>query len=150
MNNDRFRLETLLTIRKKKEEECEAALASALVELKRCEESLFQVRQEREELHKEWQKKICDPKVRCENLRDYEDYSHVLETHELDAINRLKAARQKQQAAAAEVVKASREVKILEKLKKRVSDRLKKVQMQKEQAQLDEFATLRHEADSIA
>ena len=150
MNNDRFRLETLLTIRKKKEEDCEAALALALADLKRSEEALFQIRQEREEIHQDWQKKICDPKVRCEQLRDYEDYAQVLEAHEIDALNRLKASKEKQQAATAALLKASRDVKILEKLKKRVSERLRKVQMTREQNQLDEFATLRHEADSVA
>ena len=143
MSSDRFKLETLLNLRKQKEEECERALAQVLAEVKRNEEGLLQVRMEREELNREWLKAITNPNIRCERIRDYEDYAQVLERSEIDALNRLRTSKEQQKLVAAALVKASRDTKILEKLKTRIAERALKREREREQVLMDEMAMLR-------
>ena len=146
MSSEHFKLETLLNLRKQKEEECERALAQALASLKRDEEALLQVRMEREELNVDWLKAITDPNIRCERIRDYEDYAQVLERSEIDGLARLRASKDRQRECAAALVKASRDTKILEKLKTRISERALKREREREQAQMDEMAMTRQSA----
>jgi flagellar protein FliJ len=139
MKKFKFKLETVLNVKERKEELLRHELMK-LQALKLQEEQLLEeVKQQRIKISQE--KAVENKKgTDIQSLRYFEQYLSVLLKKIDDTKKSIKALEKKADKKREEVVEASREKKVFEKLKEKQFDEFKRLVVQNEQKALDEMA----------
>ncbi|MCW8130151.1 MAG: flagellar export protein FliJ [Planctomycetota bacterium] len=137
-----FRLETLLRLRKKQEDERKAALGAAQRRVRDLFMELDRLHEERERLEKEWSARLSGTQ-NAGSLRAFEEFrTHLFRRTEHTQIE-LDAAQAELDEARRKLSEAMRKVASLENLRDRHEARHRATALKQEQDMLDESATMR-------
>ncbi len=142
----KFRLEKVLEVRRRKEEEKEKELASLKKELRREEEFLEKLRKETSLIAERIGafQKVDDESLNLEELRREYDYLEVLRNKITRHLNTVEKLMIKIEEKRKELIEASKERKIMEKLKDKQYRKFRSEEERKERKVLDEIGTLNY------
>ncbi len=143
-----FRLELLLQLRKKQEEDCQEVLAAAVRECTLARESLAKLHKERESLDLA-RREAQDEGISAATIRDFELYQGVLGDRIKGAEQVLREAVKNEGLARNKLAEAMRKRKILEKLREKQAQRHQDEVFKKEQEILEESAMSRFIRDQV-
>ena len=141
----RFRLETVLELRKRKERECALAMAECVREQQTCESHIREIVAQLSHLNDSIRKQRTDQGRSAQQFLQQEHYRHRLRRLMDENEARLTEIRQRVEQHRTELVAASQGVKALERLKERQRERFSLEQARKEAGILEEVAAVMHQ-----
>ena len=133
-----FRLETLLRLRQRQQEDCQCALAAAQVAVRLAHHALEQAHTERRNLDRDWSEWMRRRATGNEGGKDFELYRAHLENTLAVRQKAYQVAWEGEQTARTQLLTVMRKKRILEKLKERQELRHRTDQFKREQQQLEE------------
>lgn len=140
----RFPLESVLEVRRFREEECESALASAMRDLDREQRILRDLKAELYALRERMAEGRAAGPIALARILEQDAYLGVL-CQRLDAqANKVQLQTQKVSEAREALLLASRDRRVVERLKERFEEELKRDRESREQHRVDELASVRY------
>jgi len=139
----KFRLQRLLDLRDRATQECKKNMAAALHALLEAQADLHCLQTERQQMNAAWQQALpsgLKPEMAIGFQRCFDKSTTSCEL----AAKKIEAAKEHESACRMLLDKAMRKQKVLEKLRDRTRTRFNYEASRREQAQLDDFAMLRH------
>ncbi len=138
----KFKMDFLIKMRERKEEEAMLKLAKRLASIKDLEEHIGKMEEDRDRLAQDLKNKITDGTITAPLLVLYQEYQNRLKkeiarAHELLYLSHKEAARER-----AALTKASIDRQVIERLKEKKRDEFVKEELYQEQNNLEEMAAL--------
>ena len=137
-----FKLDFLIKIRQRKEEEAMARLAKRLASIRELEDELVQLNETRARLTAELDEKMKSGEITIPLLLMYKDYDHKMIRDITRTEEFLYLSRKEEQKERAALTRASIDRKIIEKLKEKKKAEFVAEQMYQQQNTLEEMASL--------
>ena len=138
----KFRMDFLIQLRRRKEEEAMARLAQRLASIRELERELAEVGEYKAQLAAELEEKIRAGEISIPLLTLYKDYDHKL-NHDIARLEEfLRLSRREEAKERAALTKASVDRKIMEKLKEKKKAEFAAEEMYQAQNNLEEMASL--------
>jgi len=138
----KFKLDFLIKLRQRKEEEAMSRLAKRLASIRELERELAEITEEKDRLIAELDEKIKSGQITIPLLTLYKDYDHKLALDLAKLTEFLRLSRREEAKERAALAQASIDRKIMEKLKEKKKAEHRAEEAYVEQNNLEEMAAL--------